>query len=104
MKNYSICYLDSGGHTQNSEFLPFEDNRTAVDFARIGLVRSAIVEVWKDSGLVERLYRNPPPARVASAGVADNAVRAIARADGRNSLDGWDNEGGAALSREGASR
>ena len=104
MKNYSISYLDAGGHTQNSELLPFEDNRTAVDFARIGLVRSAIVEVWKDNDLVERLYRNPPPARVATASVADHAVRAFARADTRNDLDGWDNEGGSFLPREGAGR
>jgi len=104
MKNYSICYLDSEGLTQNSEFLPFEDKRTAVDFARIGLVRSAIVEVWKDNDLVERLYRDPPPARVATASVTDNALWAFARADGRNSLDGWDDECGAALPREGASR
>jgi hypothetical protein len=104
MKNYSICYLDSKGKTQTSEFLPFEDNRFAVDFARIGLVRSAIVEVWKDSDLVERLYRNPPSARVATAGVTGNAVRAFARADSRNDLDGWDNEGGSSFVREGANR
>jgi hypothetical protein len=103
MKNYSICYLDAGGRTQNSELLPFEDNRTAVDFARIGLVRSTIVEVWKDNDLVSRLSRDPS-ARAVTAGVADNAVRAFARADGRNGLDGWDNEGGSSFLREGAGR
>jgi hypothetical protein len=95
MKNYSICYLDSGGRTQNSEFLPFEDNGVAVDFARLGLLRSAIVEVWKDGNLVSRLLRDPA-ARVATAGVAANAVRAFARADS--------NEGESALPREGTSR
>lgn len=104
MRSYSIRYLDAGGHTQNSEFLPFEDNRIAVDFARIGLVRSAIVEVWKDDDLVERLYRDPPPAHVATAGAANNAARAFARADSRNGLDGWDNEGGSSFVREGANR
>jgi hypothetical protein len=104
MKNYSICYLDSGGRTQNSELLPFEDNRIAIDFARIGLVRSPIVEVWNGDDLVERLYRDPPAARVATAGVADKAVRAFARADSRNSLEGWDNEGGSSFAREGANR
>jgi hypothetical protein len=103
MKNYSISYLDAGGRTQNSELLPFEDNRAAVDFARIGLVRSAIVEVWKDSDLVSRLFRDPA-ARVATSGVADNAVRAFARADTRNGIDGWDNEGGSSFVREGAGR
>ena len=104
MKNYSICYLDSAGHTQSSELLPFEDKRSAVDFARIGLVRSAIVEVWKDNDLVERIYRDPPPARVATSGVTDHATRAFARADGRNGLDAWDNEGGSSFARQGASR
>jgi hypothetical protein len=104
MRNYSIRYLDAGGHTQNSEFLPFEDNRSAVDFARIGLIRSAIVEVWKDDDLVERLYPGALAARVATAGVADHAVRAFARADSRNGLDGWDNEGGSSFVREGANR
>src|SRR5690349_16163262 len=103
MNNYSICYLDSEGHTQNSELLPFEDNRTAVEFARTGLDRSAIVEIWKDSDLVRRLFRDPT-GRVAGVGVVDNAVRAFARADSRNDFEGWDNEGGAALPRVGASR
>jgi hypothetical protein len=101
MRNYSICYLDAGGRTQNSEFLPFEDNGVAIDFARIGLLRSAIVEVWKDNNLVSRLFREPT-ARVATAGVADHAVRAFARADGKGDLDGWDNEGGSSFRREGA--
>ena len=104
MKNYSICYLDAEGRTQNSELLPFGDNRIAVDFARIGLLRSAIVEVWKDNDLVERLYRDPPAARVPTAGAADHAVRAFARADSRNGLDGWDNEGGSSFARDGANR
>jgi hypothetical protein len=101
MRNYSICYLDARGHTQSSEFLPFEDNGTAVDFARIGLIRSDIVEIWRDSDLVDRLFRDPLP-YASSAEVADNAARAIARADRRGSLDSWDNEGGAARPREGA--
>lgn len=103
MRNYSICYLDAAGRTQNSELLPFEDGPSAIDFARTGLVRSAIVEVWKDNELVRRLFREPS-ARVATASVADKAVRAFARADGGNSLGRWDNEGGATRPHQGASR
>ncbi len=100
MRNYSICYLDARGHTQSSEFLPFDDNGTAVGFARIGLIRSDIVEVWKDNDLVERLFRDPSP-DASGADVADNAARAIARAERRGSLENWDNDGGAAVPHEG---
>jgi hypothetical protein len=95
MTNYSICYLDAAGRTESSEFLPFEDNRSATDFARIGIVGHAIVEVWKSADLVVRLYRDAPPAVVAGA-PTDNAARSFERADNRKSLDAWDNEGGGA--------
>ena len=45
MTNYSVRYLDALGRTQRSDFLPFENDKTAVDFARIGIVLNAIVEI-----------------------------------------------------------
>ena len=68
MRNYSVCYLDAQGRTQRSEMLPFEDNRAAIDFARIGMISHAIVEVWCDNNIVERLYRNREPIVVPRSG------------------------------------
>ena len=95
MTHYSICYLDAAGRTESSDFLPFNDNRSATDFARIGMIGHAIVEVWKNTDLVERLYRDTPPAAVANA-AADNARRSFEHANNKKSLDAWDNEGGGA--------
>lgn len=95
MRYYSITYLDIQGKTQKSDFLPFEDNKAAIEFARIGLVRNAIVEVWKDKDLVTRFYRDLPPEKAASATAAQNAERAFHRADRKEKLESLDNEGGA---------
>lgn len=57
--NYSICYLDDGGRTQRSEVLPFDDDATALQYARNELHGAPLVEVWKNYLLVARLNRKP---------------------------------------------
>jgi hypothetical protein len=104
MKNYSINYLNAAGLTQTSELRPFENNQDAVDFACIGLLRSAIVEVWKDTDLVERLFGDLPAAPGATAGASNQATRGSYRAGTRSSLEGWDNEGGATVRSGGGRR
>ena len=81
MGNYSVCYLDASGRTQGSDFLPFENNQAAVDFARTGIVRDAIVEVWRDGDLVVRLHQKYGPTGVESADVSIQARAAFVRAD-----------------------
>jgi hypothetical protein len=96
MRDYSVCYLDTQGRTQGSEFLPFADNKAAVAYARIGMVVNAIVEVWKGGDLVARLYRDAPQINLPGLGVADSARQALGRAEPRARIEDWDNEGGAA--------
>lgn len=52
--NYSIIFMDDGGHTQRSEFLPFGDDAVAVRYAQDALPSAPLVEVWKDNHLVAR--------------------------------------------------
>lgn len=78
MNNYSVTYLNIDGHTSSSELLPFDDNRAAIAFARIGLVRSAIVEVWRNGDLVARLQREGASEAVAGAAPADSSIRILA--------------------------
>src|SRR6185436_17967483 len=95
MSNYSIGYLDSEGRTEGSQLLPFDDNKAAIDYARIGVVRNAVVEVWKDNDLVTRLYRDAPQPNLPGVNPAENAVLALDRAHPKAGLEDWDNEGGA---------
>lgn len=95
MRDYSICFLDRQGRTQGSEFLPFADNKAAVAYARIGMVRNAIVEVWKGGDLVARLYRDAPQINLPGVGIAESARLALGRAEPRARIEAWDNEGGA---------
>jgi hypothetical protein len=96
MRNYSVCYLDASGRTQGSDFLPFENNQAAVDFARTGIVRDAIVEVWRDGDLVVRLYQKHGPMGVENAHAAIQARAAFVRADQAETLHIRANEGGEA--------
>jgi hypothetical protein len=61
MRNYSFCYLDAQGRTETSTFLPFDNKAAAIEFALTGMTSHAIVEVWLDNKLVERLYRDKAP-------------------------------------------
>lgn len=55
--NYSVKYLNAGGITERSEFLPFETDAEANAYAQIELPRHFIVEVWKADTLVKRTFR-----------------------------------------------
>ena len=57
--NYSVKYLDKGGITERSEFLPFNTDAEANAHARIELPRHSIVEVWKADTLLSRTFRDP---------------------------------------------
>jgi hypothetical protein len=81
MGNYSVCYLDASGRTQGLDFLPFENDQAAVDFARTGIVRDAVVEVWREGDLVVRLYQKHGPMGVENAHTAIRARAAFVRAD-----------------------
>ncbi len=72
MRAYSIRYLDLLGRSQASDFKPFKDDIAATEFARLGLVENATVEVWKNNELVIRLHRPPAgdQAQVVAAPVA----------------------------------
>ena len=94
MRNYSLCYLDALGRTQRTEYLPVENDKDAVNFARIGIVANAVVEVWKDNDLVDRLYQKHRPTGVENADVIVQATAALRRADEHQSLQRWDDEGG----------
>lgn len=59
MRAYSIRYLDLLQRQQASDFKPFKDDSAATEFARLGLVQNAVVEVWKNNELVIRLHRPP---------------------------------------------
>jgi hypothetical protein len=93
MRNYSICYLDEQGRTNASELLPFEDNGAATTFARIGLVRNAIVEVWREGDLVVRLFQ--PGAPQTPAEFRKRKAVAAVQAERHRAVDEWSNEGGA---------
>ena len=93
MRNYSVCYLDAQGRTKTSEFLPFDDNRSATDYARIGVIRSPIVEVWRKGDLVVRLFQSAPEANPEVAN-GDPIAPSSVRADRHRALDDWINEGG----------
>ncbi len=95
MNIYSICYLDAGGSTQSSEVLSFEDNPSVIAFARTGVLRNAIVEVWRNSDLVVRLFRDEALPMLAGVSAADNATQAFARADRRHKLEEREPERGA---------
>ncbi len=99
MTNYSICYLDSQGRTESTQFLPFEDHTAAAAYARIGVIRSAIVEVWKGENLITRLYHDAPQINLPGASIGQNAEMALGRAERKTQrkerLEEWDNEGGA---------
>lgn len=56
MKRYTFCYLHQDGLT-TSVSRAFESDKAAVEFAHIGLVRHAIVEVLKDGAVVAQLHR-----------------------------------------------
>lgn len=58
--NYSVKYMNKGGITERSEFLPFDTDAEANAYAQIGLPRHFIVEVWKTDVLVTRTFRDPP--------------------------------------------
>jgi hypothetical protein len=92
MRNYSISYLDAAGLTTASELLPFEDNNAAMAFARIGMIRNVIVEVWREGNLVVRLFQ--PGAQQAPAEYIECTASA-AQAARHRAVDEWTNEGGA---------
>lgn len=58
--NYSGIYMNKGGITERSEFLPFDTDAEANAHARIELPRHFIVEVWKARALLTRTFRDPP--------------------------------------------
>ena len=58
--NYSVKYLDPGGLTERSEFLPFDTDAEANAHAQLDLPRHFIVEVWKGDALLTRSFRDPP--------------------------------------------
>lgn len=91
---YSLCYLDNSGHKTRSELMPFDDDRAALAFANIGLVRSDIVEVWRGDDLVRRLYRE---GSVDGAPASGPLASPAAHARG---VTEWDNEGGAVAKRQ----
>jgi hypothetical protein len=93
MRNYSICYLTEQGLTNASELLPFEDNSAATAFARIGLVRNAIVEVWRENELVVRLFQAGAPETAAD--FRKRKAVAVVQAERHRAVDEWSNEGGA---------
>jgi hypothetical protein len=99
MRNYSVRYLDALGRTQTSEFLPFEDNKLATDYARIGMIRSPIVEVWRGDDLVARLFQQPREIHPVLHIGDPASTAAIVHADRRATLEEWDNEGGGASRR-----
>jgi hypothetical protein len=73
MRSYSFCYLDAQGRTETSKFLPFDSVAAAIDFARIEMTGHAIVEVWYDNAIIERLYRDKAPIIVPRPGPAISA-------------------------------
>ncbi len=56
--NYSVRYLDKGGITERSEFLPFDSDAAANAHSKIGAPHHSIVEVWKGDNLVSRTFRD----------------------------------------------
>jgi hypothetical protein len=56
--HYSICFKNSAGHTQRSEFTRFKTDDDAVGYGRKGTRESAIVDVWKGNHLLARLEGN----------------------------------------------
>jgi hypothetical protein len=74
MRAYSIRYLDLLQRQQASDFKPFKDDSAATEFARLGLVQNAVVEVWKNNELVIRLHRAPAAESVNLLGVAPSLV------------------------------
>jgi len=89
MQNYSIRYLDAFGVTKNSELLSFENNVAATGFARIGLIRNAIVDVWADNHLIVRLHQERP--RAEGAEVAEPRAADVVD-DLHEAVDDWDND------------
>ena len=57
--NYSVKYMNAGGITERSEFLPFDTDAEANAHALSELPRHFIVEVWKENALVKRTFRDP---------------------------------------------
>ncbi len=65
--HYSICFKNDAGHTQRSEFTPFETDNDAIAYGRLSRLETAIVEVWKGDHLLVRLERTgktPPSMQV----------------------------------------
>ena len=58
--NYSIASKDASGVTAHTEFLPFDDDDAATQFARTEHAKYPLVEVWKNDQLVLRLERGSP--------------------------------------------
>lgn len=96
MRNYSVRYLDVHGRTQASEFLPFDDNKSASDYARIGVIRCPIVEVWRDGDLVVRLYQLAAEA-IPEVAYGDPIPSASVRAERHKALENWINDGGSRM-------
>ena|SRR5690242_16541586 len=92
MQNYSVRYLDKGGRAVRSEFMPFDTNPAAVAYARIGLLRNDVIEIWRDDNLVTRLYREEPSTVVPGAILVKELVSYLSPATGGAQ---WDSEGGA---------
>ncbi|WP_395646627.1 hypothetical protein [Terricaulis sp.] len=55
---YSICFLDASGRTVRSEVMPLAGDAAAARFAIAQLPQRAIIEVWKEYGLLTRLFRD----------------------------------------------
>lgn len=104
MTTYLIRYLDALGRTRNSESHSFESNPAATAYARIGLVRNAIVEVWRDMDLVARLFQNvTSDAQNIPAAQAPN-VLARPHVVRDTPLSEWDSESDAERTPEGIER
>lgn len=92
MRNYSVRYLNARGRRSMVKSLAFENDNVATDFARIGLVRNEIVEIWAGDDLVVRLHRDG--ARETEHETKRTQATADLLIERRQALDEWDNEGG----------
>ena len=92
MPEYSIRYLQAINRLSTITLLPFDINKVATDFARIGLVSNRMVEVWAKDTLVIRIVRDGCPECDSEAQRTQAA--ADTRAERQQALEEWDNEGG----------
>lgn len=81
MRTYSIHCLDAKGRKTATYMMPFQSDTCAVEF--VGKVRldHAIVEAWRENGLVRRLFRDAPAPIDGTSEPSARAPAALSRAD-----------------------